>query len=138
MYADADRVAGAWMLTSWKDHQDASTTIAALMTEYHVAAELAGYIAGMAMGVRLGRSFGSRGDREPRRPISAEYEKLDADDRRSLRQLIRRLAQGDVVFRIMAPKQPSQTAAKAAAENVEDARRWGREMGRTARRSRTE
>ena len=134
MYANADRIAGAWMLTPWKDHQDASGTIAALVAEYHVASELAGYIAGMAMGVRLGRSFGSRGVREPRRSISAEYEKLDAEDRHSVRQLIRRLARGDVVVRMLVPKRASQTAAAATAENIEHAKKWAREMGRAARK----
>ena len=88
------------------------------------------------MGVRLGRSFGSRGAREPRRPISDDYDKLDAEDRRSVRDLIRRLARGDVVFRMLAPKRPSETPAGAAAENIADAKRWARDMGRAARRGR--
>jgi hypothetical protein len=135
VYMDADRIAGAWMLSPHHEQPRAADTAERLATEHHAPAVLTAYIAGMAFGVRLGRYFGKpRRRAEPRRTISEEYERLDPDDRREVAKMIHRLATGKYICTILEPREKRPPLkANPVEDDVAIARRWVKQAGVEAR-----
>ena len=130
LYVDADRIAGRWMLAPHHDHDPATVTIATLVQSYHVPPGLAGYVAGLALGVRLGRSFPA----PRRRPLSVEYARLAPEQRRDVDRLIREMATGRGMMTFLSYDVPVTTKASSPPEDdLAAATKWARQAGVQAR-----
>ena len=129
IYADADRIAGRYLMSPHAaDHQVALCTIAALFAEHRQEVQLVAYIAGLAHGVRLGKRF-SPPPLSRSKWISEEYKRLTEPNRRDAQRYIRKLLKAQTSA--LAPR-----PASSAAEDLADARRWVRDVGRLARSGR--
>jgi hypothetical protein len=127
VYINADRIAGRYLLSTYAaDPQRASGIIAELLEEHRQNAQLVAYIAGLALGVRLGRRF-SLPPKPRAKWISDEYKRLAEPNRRDVQKYIRKL--------LKAQEPPPPRAARAEDETA-TAREWARRVGREARAGR--
>jgi hypothetical protein len=126
LYMDADRYAGRYMLKHAADgHATASDIADDLLREHRqVSAALVGYIAGLAHGIRRGRTFAPP-PRARSKWISDEYKRLSEPNRRTVQKHIRALLKAQTPIRQPAPSAAAELAA---------AKRWTERFGRAARR----
>ena len=124
VFMDAD-VAAARALDYRTDTPTPCRAIAAGITaEHKIASDTAACTYGIAVGVRLGRTFVPQ-PKARSKWISAEYAALSEPNRRDVQRYIRRL------LRIQNPPARANKAASAQ-EELAAAKRWAREMGRLA------
>jgi hypothetical protein len=95
IYRDADRFAGRWMMTLDAGPQPAPSTVSALAAEYRtVRVEIVAYLAGLAQGVRIGRTF-APGPKPRSKWISEECRRLTEASRRDVQRYIRQLGHAE-------------------------------------------
>src|SRR5512146_1074619 len=89
-YIDADRAAGRWLMSPHvAGHPHAATTIATLAGAYAADEGILGFVAGLAHGVRLGRTFAPQAAPRAKQWISDEYRRLSEHLRRHVARMVR-------------------------------------------------
>jgi hypothetical protein len=126
LYMDADRYAGRYMLKPAADDYGSANDIAddLLRLYRQVPAALAGYIAGLAHGIRRGRTFAAP-PRARSKWISDEYKRLSEPNRRTVQKHIRALLKAQT---------PARQPAPSAAAELVAAKQWVQRFGAAARR----
>ena len=132
LYMDADRIAGRFFLEPWREHPPATAALDDLAATYETTPAIAGWIAGLAFGVRLGRTFKTRHGR-PRRTICDEWRRLDAEQRRDVASYIRAIASGEYVFTFLSCRPQTAAESRNPEDDIAIARRFMREAGQAAR-----
>jgi hypothetical protein len=127
VYMDADVAAARaldYRFTTGSESVSACLAIAAsIAAEHRIPVDVAACTYGIAVGVRLGRTFAPQ-PKARSKWISEEYKRLSEPARRDVQQYIRRL------LKIQDP--PTPKAPASPQEELAAAKRWAREMGHVA------
>jgi hypothetical protein len=127
-YRDADLHAGRVLNTRASlDPIPACATVAALRAAHPLAGIMAAYVAGLAFGVRLGKTFAPLPGKRSKW-ISDEYRRLSESARVEVQRMIRTLLRAQQPV----PRRHSQRPADAAAD-MAAVQRWKQSAGRAAR-----
>lgn len=141
VYMDAD-VAAARALNPYSDFTDAEAVAEAIASEHHLSVTIAACAYGIAVGVRLGRTFAPQPKPRSRAWISEDYRQLTEPNRRDAAKYIRRLLRGQGTSRplgrpygaLSPPSSVPREAGRPASieEKIAAAKRWVRDIGHVA------